>query len=376
MRFVIFTHSLVSDWNHGNAHFLRGIASELISRGHQVDIYEPVDGWSRQNLLREQGTGPLRDFSLKYPLLKSTLYEENTLDLDEALRDSDVTIVHEWNTPSLVATIGRHRRRHDYQLLFHDTHHRVLTDRAGISNYDLSEYDGVLAYGRVIRDAYLSNGWARRAWTWHEAADVRVFHPLANVQKDGDLVWVGNWGDNERADSLREFLIIPVKSLGLKTRVYGVRYPTEALAELDDAGIEYCGWLPNYAVPDVFSRHRITVHVPRRPYVQALPGIPTIRPFEAMACGIPLISAPWHDAETLFNPGRDFLFAQNGEEMTRTLERIVSEPQLASTLAAHGLRTISDRHTCAHRVDELFGFLETPANAGEDKCKLHFSVQA
>jgi spore maturation protein CgeB len=313
---------------------------------------------------------------MKYPLLKSTLYEEQTLDLNEMLRDADVTIVHEWNTPSLVAKIGRHRRRHNYQLLFHDTHHRVLSDRTGISRYDLSEYDGVLAYGQVIRDAYLSNGWARRAWTWHEAADVRVFRPREDVQKQGDLVWVGNWGDDERADSLREFLIAPVKSLGLQARVYGVRYPVEALAELNDAGIEYCGWLPNYAVPEVFSRHRVTVHVPRRPYVQALPGIPTIRPFEAMACGIPLISAPWNDAEQLFSPGRDFLFARNGEEMAHGLERILSAPQLASALAAHGLRTITKRHTCAHRVDELFGFLETPAIAGEGKCKLHFSVQA
>jgi spore maturation protein CgeB len=376
VRFVIFTHSLVSDWNHGNAHFLRGIATELISRGHRVDIYEPVDGWSRQNLLQEQGTGPIDEFSLKYPLLKSSLYDEEILDLGETLREADVVIVHEWNTPSLVARIGRHRRRHSYQLLFHDTHHRVLSDRAGISNYDLSEYDGVLAYGRVIRDSYLSNGWARRAWTWHEAADVRVFHPLEQREKEADLVWVGNWGDGERADSLREFLITPVKSLGLRANVYGVRYPAEALAELDGADIEYCGWLPNYAVPEIFSRHRVTVHVPRRPYVHALPGIPTIRPFEAMACGIPLVSAPWHDTERLFNPGRDFLFAQNGEEMTRALEHIVSEPQLASTLAAHGLRTISERHTCSHRVDELFGFLEASAIAGEDECKLHFSVQA
>jgi hypothetical protein len=45
MRVVLFYHSLVSDWNHGNAHFLRGVASELIARGHEVAIYEPADGW-------------------------------------------------------------------------------------------------------------------------------------------------------------------------------------------------------------------------------------------------------------------------------------------------------------------------------------------
>jgi hypothetical protein len=41
MKIVLFYHSLLSDWNHGNAHFLRGIATELIARGNEVVIYEP-----------------------------------------------------------------------------------------------------------------------------------------------------------------------------------------------------------------------------------------------------------------------------------------------------------------------------------------------
>ena len=51
MRIVMFYHSLLSDWNHGNAHFLRGIVSELLSRDHDVQVYEPQEAWSLQNLL-------------------------------------------------------------------------------------------------------------------------------------------------------------------------------------------------------------------------------------------------------------------------------------------------------------------------------------
>lgn len=50
MRVVFFVHSLLSDWNHGNAHFLRGVVSELISRGYDVVLYEPRDAWSLQYL--------------------------------------------------------------------------------------------------------------------------------------------------------------------------------------------------------------------------------------------------------------------------------------------------------------------------------------
>ncbi len=367
MRFVIFTHSLVSDWNHGNAHFLRGIASELLSRGHDVRIFEPEDGWSRQNLLREHGQAAIDDFERVFPHLHSTLYQLQTLDLGEALRGADVVILHEWNPPELIERIGRHRAVHDYQLFFHDTHHRSLSDRNTIAQYDLSRFDGVLAYGAVIRDAYLAHGWARQAWTWHEAADTHVFRPVPSEAKDGDLVWIGNWGDDERADTLRELLIEPVKRLGLRARVYGVRYPKEALRELASAGIEYAGWLPNYRVPEVFARYRLTIHVPRGPYVKALPGIPTIRPFEAMACAIPLISGLWNDSERLFSPGEDFLFARDTDEMVSHLKLLIDEPQMCDRLTGHALQTIRNRHTCAHRVEELFSFIETPAIASVSK---------
>jgi len=67
MRIVIFCHSLVSDWNHGNAHFLRGICSELLSRGHAVSVHEPHDAWSRVNLESEHGLRALEGFARAYP---------------------------------------------------------------------------------------------------------------------------------------------------------------------------------------------------------------------------------------------------------------------------------------------------------------------
>lgn len=71
------------------------------------------------------------------------------------------------------------------------------------------------------------------------------------------------------------------------------------------------------------------MHVPRRPYVQALPGLPTI------------------------TPGEDFLVASTGDEMKRQLRRVLEDRDLARELAARGRRTILARHTCGHRVDQL-----------------------
>jgi spore maturation protein CgeB len=101
----------------------------------------------------------------------------------------------------------------------------------------------------------------------------------------------------------------------------------------------------------------MTVHVPRRPYVEALPGIPTIRVFEALACGIPLICSPWDDAEGLFSPGSDYLIAQDGREMREQMGNLIADPESAQVMARRGRDTILGRHTCAHRVAELLDII-------------------
>src|SRR3954471_15260757 len=189
MKLVMFYHSVVSDWNHGNAHFLRGIATEFIKRGYSVEIYEPQNGWSISNLIATHGSGPLREFRARFPLLRPKAYDLHTLDLHRALDGADLVLVHEWNDPELVRRIGRHRFESggSYHLFFHDTHHRAVTAPQQMSQYDLSHYDGVLAYGDVLREVYTRQGWAWRAWTWHEAADTNVFRMPPNGHFDGDV---------------------------------------------------------------------------------------------------------------------------------------------------------------------------------------------
>lgn len=98
---------------------------------------------------------------------------------------------------------------------------------------------------------------------------------------------------------------------------------------------------------------RVTVHVPRRPHARALPGIPTIRPFEAPACGIRLVCAPWEDAEGFFNPGPDHLVARSEAEMTLHLRDMPNDDGRGGRLRTRGPKTIEAPHIGAHRVDPL-----------------------
>jgi spore maturation protein CgeB len=352
MRVVMFVHSLESDWNHGNAHFLRGVTSALLRLGHEVEVHEPAAAWSRANLMVDRPEAIDRFHSV-YPELASHRYGDEGPDLDAVLDGADLVLVHEWNEPALVAAVGRRRPGGSFRLLFHDTHHRSVTEPEAMAAFDLQHYDGVLAFGSVIADIYRRRSWADRAWVWHEAADHHLFRPLPGP-RHADVVWVGNWGDGERTAEIEEFLLGPVSRLGLSGRVHGVRYPEAAVAAVMSAGLSYGGFLPNVDVPQTFSRHRLTVHVPRRPYAAALPGIPTIRMFEALSCGIPLVSAPWDDAEGLFGAD-DYLRVANGSEMQEAMREIMLDEDLAAGLANRGRSTIEARHTCEHRAAELVG---------------------
>ena len=361
MRIVYFTHSLASCWNHGNAHFLRGVLSELIARGHDVQVREPEGAWSLANLLADHGEAGLEAYRTAYPELTSTTYAA-TDDVAAMVDGADLVIVHEWNDHDLVAGIGELRKRGaPFTLLFHDTHHRAVSEPDSMRAYDLSGYDGVLAFGETLSEVYRTWGWSGRVWTWHEAADLRRFHPPEQEGERQGLVWIGNWGDGERTEELSRFLFRPAEAAGLPLDVYGVRYPDEAKTTLAQHGVRYHGWAPNARAPEIFARHLATVHVPRRFYTTILPGIPTIRVFEALACGIPLVSAPWDDAEGLFRPGQDYLIARDGDEMTRHLTALRDDADLRASLVASGLETIRARHSCAHRVDELLAIVATLA---------------
>ena len=361
MRIVYFTHSLRSCWNHGNAHFLRGVLRDLLRRGHEVVALEPAGAWSVLNLVADGGEAALDGWRTAYPDLDSVVFDP-ALDLAPLVDGADLVIVHEWNEPSLVAAVGALRRAGRFTLLFHDTHHRAVSEPEAMRRrYDLSAYDGVLAFGEALSAVYRAWGWGERVFTWHEAADVVTFHPPAQAGvragARAGAVWIGNWGDGERTAELEGFLLAPTDRVGLPLDVYGVRYPDEARAMLARHGARYRGWLPNHRAPGVFARHLVTVHVPRRFYTSVLPGIPTIRVFEALACGIPLVSAPWDDAEGLFTPGTDFLVAEDGAAMERRLRDVMGDAGLREALVAHGLATIRARHTCAHRVDELLAIV-------------------
>lgn len=358
LRIAYFVHSIRSDWNNGNAHFLRGLIREFGARGHEAVVFEPRNEWSIENLLTEpEGDAALVKFHQAYPELRIQLYEsENIANVaiwHRLLDDFDIVIAHEWNPAALAHTLLQLRKELGYKLLFHDTHHRASSSPEQIRLLGVDCFDGVVAFGEALRDIYRSRWGMHDVWTLHEAADTKLFQPLSGVPKSQDVVWIGNWGDEERSQQIREFILGPASLMPERRfAIYGVRYPSDALDALKALKVEYRGYLPNLGAPCVYAASRLTVHIPRQQYVQAMTGIPTIRVFEALACGIPLVSAPWSDTEGLFREG-DFMFVSDGEAMRSAIARLLDDPAEAQEQALRGRETVLARHTCAHRAAEL-----------------------
>ena len=292
---VVFADSRVSEQGHDGSCFLRGVVAELEGRGHQV------------HALVAKGR--------RRPTLE-------TFDLDAELDGADLVLVSALTDPELIAQIGAHRARHDdYRLLFHDTR-RTRTAPKEASQLDLSSYDGVLAGGEALRRVYLERGWAARAWTWHEAVDTRVFHPLSTIELEADLVLDLTGGRGRAAARAARIPPLPRPQrpparTPLRRRLPGVGPAAHRLS-----GLRYCG--PKRRRSRSRALRPPSAHRPRLPGGRrALHRTPRRVTSSRRSPAGSRWSAPPDDAEGLFRPEQDYLLARDCAEMREAMQACI-----------------------------------------------------
>jgi hypothetical protein len=153
-------------------------------------------------------------------------------------------------------------------------------------------YDGVLAFGEALRERYLKAGWGRQVCVWHEAADGRSFRPMPGELEEGDLVWIGNWGDDERTAELRGVPDRASPRPGPACHDPRRALPGPRPRHLARAGIRYGGWIPNAEAPRAFARHRVTVTFPGAPTSNSSPASPRYAPSRRWPAASPLSPPP------------------------------------------------------------------------------------
>ena len=341
MKFVFFIHSAVSDWNHGNAHFLRGLMSALTRMGHGVVSYEPRGAWSVENLLRDHGVGPIVDFARAYPEIDVRSYDPQSPslsdDLAEAVAGADLVLVHEWNDPHVVNALPALVRAAGGIPLFHDTHHRPAASPSPSPASTCRRTTACWRSATCCATCTASaSAWSARGpftrprtscassrWTCRSPRTSSGSATGATRSARRSCATTG-WAPRGAFPSCR--------SRRTASAIPSTRWRSwRRRAWSSAAGRRPC------TVPEAFARSRVTLHVPRRAYVQALRGIPTIRVFEALACGIPLVSAPWLDSESLFAPG-DYVSVDSPEAMWEALHRFATDDDARAEQAERGLR--------------------------------------
>ena len=321
MRIVIFYHSLVSDWNHGNAHFLRGVvqrAARARPRGAGVRAARRLE--PAEPAGRARATAPQRLVPPAYPRARAAIATSR-------LRS---TSTRRWTAPTwcwctsgtspqLVRADRRAPRAHRALPPAVPRHPPPRRHRAGRDGaLRPAHYDGVLAFGDVIRDLYLRARLGRSApgpGTRRPTRACSSRSPQRRARRRPGLDrQLGRRGAHRRAARVPARAGARARACAPASTACATR--SSALRSSQRRASSTAAGCPTIEVPAVFARHRVTVHVPRRPYVEALPGIPTIRLFEALACGIPLVSAPWDDAEGLFRPARITWSPATAQEMS------------------------------------------------------------
>src|SRR5580704_107035 len=122
LRLRIFAHSWLSDWNHGNAHFLRGLMRELVRMGHQVRCYEELGSWSLTNLMKHEGDRAIEaidSFRRTYPELDIRFYKAGEAQfqqvLEDELKDTNLVLLHEWNDPQVANNVLAYKKKHGFK---------------------------------------------------------------------------------------------------------------------------------------------------------------------------------------------------------------------------------------------------------------------
>ena len=328
-----------------------------------VDVYEPRDALERgEPRARARRGGARRVSRTPIPGCGSRRY-----DLGDARPRRARSTAPTWCSSTSGTTrrwsrrIGEHRARGGgYRLLFHDTHHRAVTDAGGAWRATTSrDYDGVLAFGDVIRDLYLARGWARARLDLARGGRHARLPAAAGEPREGDLVWIGNWGDDERDGRAAR---VPARAG--RRRSACARRPRRALsaaragARCADAGIAYGGWLPNYEVPRRLRAPRrdgaraaaaVRRGAARASRRSALRGAGLRHPAGVRALG---------RREGLFAPGATSSSRATAPRCASTCARARATRRLRARSPSTAASTILARHTCAHRVDELLAIAE------------------
>ncbi len=344
LSIVVLGLSITSTWGNGHATTYRALLRALARRGHEVLFLERNQPWYAAN----------RDLP-RPPFCRTLLYDglgQLAARFERPIRAADLVIVGSY-VPEGVA-VGRFvvaTARGTTAFYDIDTPVTLAKLARGDDEYVSADlipsYDLYLSFtGGPTLAAIEQRYGARSARPLYCGVDPELYFPEPG-EASVDLGYLGTYSA-DRQPKLERFLLEPARRWAAgRFAVAGPQYPDATAWPANVARTDY---LPAHRHRAFYGSQRFTLNLTRADMVAA--GFsPSVRLFEAAACGTPIISDAWPGLETLFEPGREILLASSPDEVLRHLRECPEARRRALGAAARA--RVLRAHTAAHRALEL-----------------------
>ncbi|MEZ2298494.1 glycosyltransferase [Variovorax sp. RCC_210] len=351
LNIVVLGLSITSSWGNGHATTYRALVRELARRGHQVLFLERDVPWYADH----------RDMP-EPPFGRTALYA----DLDELQREhglavatADLVVVGSF-VPDGVAVGDWVQAQASGHCAFYDIDTPVTLAglaRGGtpylearqIAGYDLYlSFTGGPTLARLERE--FGSPAARVLYC---SVDPSLYYPDQAAVAQAERVDLGYMGTYsvDRQPTLDALLLRPAQAWPEgRFEVAGAQYPQDMVWP---DNVRYTAHLPPVRHRAFYNRQRFALNVTRADMIQA-GWSPSVRLFEAAACGTPIISDSWSGIGSLLTPGVEIFLAKTHAEVLHLL-RGMSEEDCRAVGERARLRILAN-HTAAHRACELEGY--------------------
>jgi len=348
LEITILGLSITSSWGNGHATTFRGIVKELHRAGHRVTFLERDVPWYANN----------RDL-VNPDFCKVILYQDlNELKNEYAdlVRSADMVIVGSY-VPEGVAVGTWVCNEAEGVTAFYDIDTPVTLAKLQRNDYEylspelIPMYDLYLSFTggptlKLLEEQY-GSPCARALYCSVEPA---LYYP-ERVEITDDLGYLGTYSD-DRQPPLERLLFDAAKGWSEgKFVVAGPQYPDSIVWP---ANVRHIHHLPPAEHRKFYNSQRYTLNITRADMIRAGYS-PSVRLFEAAACGVPIISDYWDGLESVFELGKEILISASGEETLAYLKDIDDVERQA--IGERARQKILKSHTAAHRAQELVDYL-------------------
>lgn len=353
MKLIVFGLSLSSSWGNGHATTYRGLLKAFAARGHEVVFFERDLPWYAAS--RDLAAPDFCDLRFYAGL-------DELDDVADEIAAADAVMVGSF-VPEGVGLVERIRPMADGVLAFYDIDTPVTVARLESGEEDyiaqslLGAFDVYLSFSAgPILDRLSGQFGIRNVRPLLCNADTDLYRPVPEPMRF-DLGYLGTY-DESRQPALERLLIEPARRLpDRRFVVAGAQYP----AGIDwPANVERIEHLPPSRHAAFYSSLRFALNVTRADMVRA--GFsPSVRVFEAAACGVPVVTDPWPGLETFFVPGAEIMVAASTEDAVSLIE---SQGRVdARAIGAAARRRVLAEHSAARRAEQLETALTAAAPA-------------